>query len=148
MTRNPIHKSFGMAMIALLIASAAMAAGPVRGDFEQTYKMETTDEGTQFGAFGYVQLERRNGIEAFGLRVFAKLPDRSNLIVEVRNDLGRFEVGTIEMFLGSGSLQLSSATDPSPAFPLAGVDHAEVRDSQGRLLVQIDFDVFQPAPGR
>lgn len=148
MTRKHLYRILGLAVVALTVATAASAAGPVTGDFKQTYKMITTADGAQFGATGYVQIWRSNGVEGFAVRLFARMPDRSNLTVEVWNDQGQFEVGAFELLLGSGSLERIASRDPSPVFPLSAITRAEVRDSHGLVLVEFDFPVFQPAPAR
>lgn len=137
MTRKLSYTTLGLVMIALLAATAASADGvDLRGDYKRTYKMDTVDRTADYKLFGYLHLARSNGVEMLGLRVFADLPDGSNLIVEVRNKLGQFEVGTIEIFLGSGSFRMYSSFAPSPAFPLDGLQAIEVRDARGRLLLQ------------
>lgn len=128
-------KTLGLGILVLLIAATAGAAGPdVKGDFKETVKLVTSDYGLQFKAFGYCTVARGNGVEMFGVRVFADLPDDTNLIVEVSNDLGTFEVGTIRMFLGSGSLVMYSSLAPSPAFPLSGVTAVTVHDRNDKLM--------------
>jgi hypothetical protein len=128
-------KVIGVGMMILLIAATAGAAGPgTKGDYKQTVKLRTSDYGLEVKAFGYCSVERANGVEMFGLRVFADLPDGANLIVEVGTRKGVFEVGTIQMFLGSGALILYSSKLPSPAFPVEDVITVSVHDTTDKLL--------------
>lgn len=128
-------KTIGLGILILLLAVSAGAAGPdIKGDFKETVKMQTTEYGAQSKAFGYCSIARGNGVEMFGVRVFADLPDDSNLIVEVTTPKGTFEIGTIRMFLGSGALVLYSSLQPSPAFPLLDVQAVTVHDTKDKLL--------------
>lgn len=127
-------KTLGAAILILLVASVAGAAGPVKGPFKETVKLATSDYGLEFKAFGYCTLMRGNGVEMIGLRVFADLPDDTNLIVEVATDQGSFQIGTIRMFLGSGALILYSSDQPSPAFPLRGIQAVTVHDTNDKLM--------------
>lgn len=131
-------RQFGAALLILLIASTAGAAGPlgttVKGDFKQTVELWTTEYGDAFKAFGYCTVRRAQGTEMFGVRVFADLPDDTILVVTVTNDKGIFEIGTIKMFLGSGALVLYSGLQPSPAFPVEYVKEVAVHDIKGQLM--------------
>lgn len=131
-------KTFGVALLTLLIASVAGAAGPVgttlKGDYKQTVALWTSDYGNEIKSFGYCTVMHAQGTEMIGVRVFVDLPDDTNLIVTVTNDKGTFEIGTIKMFLGSGSLVLYSGIVPSPAFPLEYVKEVAVHDIKGQLM--------------
>jgi hypothetical protein len=128
-------KTLGLGILILLVATTVGAAGPdIKGDFKETVKLVTSEYGLQYKAFGYCTVARGGGVEMFGIRVFADLPDGTNLIVSVTNDAGTFDVGTITMFLGSGSLVMYSSLQPSPAFPLSDVDAVAVYDRKDELM--------------
>lgn len=120
----------------LLIASNAAAAGPgptTRGDWKEVVELLPT-KFAQKDTFGYCMIKSEDGIEMVGVRVFGDMPDDTLLIVQVVTKDGTFDVGTIKMFLGSGSLVLYSTFMPSPAFPLADVRAVMVRDAENTLL--------------
>lgn len=127
-------KTLGLGTLCLLIAAVAVAGPLPKGDFERTVKLDTSPYGREAQAFGYATMRSEDGIEMFGLRVFADLPDGTNLVVEVTNDKGVLEIGTIRMFLGSGALELYSSMLPSAAFPLSTVHAVTVRDTRDKLL--------------
>jgi hypothetical protein len=123
-------------LMVLLVASSAAAAGPgpgSKGDWKQTVQLQPT-KFAQKDTFGYCTIKSDHGVEMLGVRVFGDMPDDSLLIVQVVTKEGTFDVGTIKMFLGSGSLILYSTFMPSPAFPLANVQAVIVRDVHNQLL--------------
>lgn len=148
MTRIHTYKIIGLAVTALSIASVASAAGPTEGDFKATYQMRVSEEATQWSTLGYVDIQRSMGVETFGIRIFGKYENGTVLIVEAETKAGRFEVGAIEMFLGSGSLRLSSGLLPSPVFPLLALHSVEVRDSGGRVVAALRFPDSAPQKPR
>lgn len=120
----------------LLIASSAAAAGPGpghKGDWKQTVKLWPTKYAHD-DTFGYCTIKSEDGVEMLGIRVFGDMPDDTILIVQVATKAGTFDVGTINMFLGSGSLVLYSSLLPSSAFPLSEVQSITVRDARNPLL--------------
>jgi hypothetical protein len=128
-------KTLGLGILILLVATTVGAAGPdIKGDFKETVKLVTSEYGLQYKAFGYCTVARGGGVEMFGIRVFADLPDGTNLIVSVTNDVGTFDVGAITMFLGSGSLVMYSSLQPSPTCPLSDVDTVAVYDRKDELM--------------
>jgi hypothetical protein len=133
---NSLRTLTATVLMVVLVASAAAAAGPgpgTRGDWKQTVELQPT-KFAQKDTFGFCTIKGEHGVEMIGVRVFGDMPDDSLLIVQVVTKDGTFDVGTITMFLGSGSLILYSTFMPSPAFPLANVQAVIVRDVHNQLL--------------
>lgn len=130
--------SLVLACALLLVASVASALPlPPTGDFKRLNKMEQSSYGASIGVKGYVQVTRSDGIEQLGVRLFTDRVDlraTQHFLIEVTNEAGTFEIGVVEMFLGSGALQLISSRDVSEVFPLGGVRQLVVRDKTGVVL--------------
>ena len=122
-------------LMVALVASTAAAAGPgpgSKGDWKQTVELQPT-KFAQKDTFGYCTIKSEHGVEMLDVRVFGDMVDDSVLTVQVVTKNGTFDVGTIRMFLGSGSLILYSTFMPSSAFPLANVRTVIVRDVENPL---------------
>lgn len=130
--------SLVLACALLLVASVASALPlPPKGDFKRLDKMEQTSYGASLGVKGYVAATRSDGIEQFGVRLFTDRVDlraTQHFIIEATNEAGTFEIGVVEMFLGSGDLQLISSRDISEVFPLSNVRQIVVRDKTDIVL--------------
>ena len=83
--------------------------------------MAPTRLGDQLGFLGFAVKKVENGVEVFGVRAFANMPDQTMLEVMIVTAKGESSVGAIEMFLGSGKLELVSSRDPSAAFPVSRI---------------------------
>lgn len=109
----------GIALLGALwapLAAEQAAGGPIRVVLEPV----STKEARGIALLG------SDPIETFFVRVFSDLPESTRLTVAVVKDEGKFEVGTLEIVLGSGLLALNSAQHPSPVFPVATVQVIEV----------------------
>jgi hypothetical protein len=135
---NNLRTLTAAVLMVFLVASSAAAAGPDPGDTKGDWKYTVELMKTRFAqkdTFGYCTIKSEGGVEMLGVRVFGDMPDDKLLIVQIVNDKGVFEVGTMRMFLGSASLVLySTSLVPSPAFPLTNVRSVIVRDVENPLL--------------
>ncbi len=98
------------------VAAEQAAGGPIRVVLESV----STKEARGIALLG------SDPSESFQVRVFSDLPDGTRLTVSVIKDEGQFEVGTLDIVLGSGLLSLNSAAHRSPVFPVATVQVIEV----------------------
>jgi hypothetical protein len=124
-----------LALIGLiLMASVAMAQGT--SDAEIVISLEQApSSGQQYDAVGVAAKITKNGVEMFVTKVAAACEDGTILVVRgYSSDRKVFDIGTIEMLLGSGSLELKSTKDPSQVFPLAKLMAVTVESRNGLLL--------------
>lgn len=100
------------ALAALLVTLSAVPAGA--GDFRaegKVVQLDQTKAGALIKASGAAKLVE-NGNQ-FALLVTADVVDGTTFLVEGRIDGGKsFDVGTVTMLLGAGTLELPDATFP------------------------------------
>ena len=125
-------------------AAAAQKSGLTTVELKQTVvgsefttvELKQTRLGFELGAKGLAQLYRKRGVEGFAVKVTARTDDGTLLIVSCAARGGEpVDVGMIEMRFGSGSLELSSHSNPfSPAFPISQMESVFVRLGHEILL--------------
>ncbi len=110
--------------LALSLTCVGMAAAQLSApkDSQQVViALEPTAMGQELEAWGMALKEMKNGIQVFGVRVFADMKDlagRSTVEVLIETADGTFNIGSIQVIMGSGLLELVSSEDPSEAFPV------------------------------
>ena len=116
------------ALLALVATVANAGPTPTRG-WQKTIELQPAASAgvDDVVAEGLAIVGKKNGVEYFGVRVFAKMPDGAKFVVrgEDVNGFG-FMIGTMEMFLGSASLYLESAKVPSDVFPVGELRRVSV----------------------
>jgi hypothetical protein len=143
-TRNPLKEGVMNAkrilgiFLALAFVAAAGSAGiatsPIKG-YRRVVQLTPTEAGDALNAQGVVQYGIKNGVEYFGVRVFADLPDGAVVDIRVRDQKGQeFAVAKLEMFLGSGSMQVWSSKDPSDVFPVTDLSGVSVYEGGMMIL--------------
>ena len=134
MNRNTSLILIGM----ILTASAAIAQTTPDSEIIIELKSPGLD-GSQYDVMGVAAKITKNGAEMFVTKVAAAYEDGTILVVRGHRRDGAFDLGTIEMLLGSGSLELKNSFDRSKAFPLNGLMAITV-EIRGVTLLEGRFD--------
>jgi len=115
-----------VAVLALVATVANAGPTPTRG-WQKTIKLEVTKAGVDVNAQALAVIGKKNGVEYFGVRVFANLKDGTVLTVMGEDKAGnRYMIGTMEIFLTSADLYLESKTNPSDVFPVLALARVSV----------------------
>ena len=110
-----------LAMFAIPVAALAQA------DFSQTIELIPTKLGSTLGAVGKASIEMTpKGLEIFTVSAMAEVGNRTVLTVQISNQEGSFDIGTLRMLLGMGTFEQWSTVDPSPVFPLGEIGQVTV----------------------
>ena len=120
-------KSFYSALaVFFLMTGAAMAQGTDR-PWSKAIKLEPTPIGAQIDASGSAEIGSAFGVQTFAARLNAPLRNGTVVVVRAQRGTDRpFTVGSFQMLLGSGVLELKSTVNPSPVFPLKGLTMVEI----------------------
>lgn len=110
-----------MSVVLSAAAYGQIGTGVPPADKRVDIALEPTRLGDQLGFVGLAVKVIENGVETFGVRAVGDMPDRTMLEVMIVTEKGETGVGMIEMFLGSGRLELVSSRDPSDAFPVSRI---------------------------
>lgn len=121
-------KSFysGLALFVLMTASA-LAQGTDR-PWSKAVSLEPTVAGQVADAKGEALIGSQNGVEYFAARLNAPLRNGTVVVVKAQKGKGQpvFTVGSFQMVLSSGLLELKSSVDPSPVFPVRELTMIEI----------------------
>jgi hypothetical protein len=112
--------TLALAALICLAAATTAAAGPApTRAWKRQIQLEALDAGARLAATGTAMIGRKNGVEFFRLRASAQMVDGDAVTAWGIDNSGQlFLIGTMEMVLGSGVLDLVSSKDPSDVFPV------------------------------
>ena len=140
-------KTLTLAMAGLLFFLAAGGVAQINTNlgFKKVVKLRPTEWGRKLDAGGILKLRQEpNGGEYFAVRMFANVRDGAVFTVLVRRssstaNTGLYEVGSINMVLRSGILELKKpGDDTSKAFPVRGINGVIVK-YRGKILARAGF---------
>ncbi|MBI3950579.1 MAG: hypothetical protein HY314_09010 [Acidobacteria bacterium] len=135
-----------MKKVSLLIAvMLAVVSAGLGADFVQRISLQSTNLGKAMGAGGEAAIGERNGVQFFGVQVFADVEDGTVFRVIVNNGQRDFTAGKIIMEAGQGKLVLRSTfvpgtLEPQPQgiFPVTEIRSVRVAD-QGEDILTGEF---------
>ena len=133
----------------LVLALATHGVAVAQPEWEATYKLVTTKLGEEVSANGWSQMGASKGREFFAIQMFAKIDDKSELLVMGLSSIGKewFTIGKIQMSMGSGTLTLwqtvkrrRRVVEPPPGvFPVANLERVMIYDTSGAAILVGDF---------
>lgn len=140
---NTKHWTAGLfAALLLLILGAPIAMA--QGAWNATFQMSPTRYGADHGASGWVKLGTRTDREFLTIQSFGKFPEGHPLLaIGLNANKEVFTIGTIEMQMGTGQLQIwqKFGPEPSPLFPLKQLRWLYLYDGK-QLVLQTDFSAL------
>ena len=148
-----MKKTLALTLAVLFLAVSAAAAqkseliavGQVEHRARAVAELEPTAVGFELSAKGQAQIYRKGAVEGFIVRVKARTDDGTLLIVScATRGKEPVDVGMMEMRFGSGSLELSSHSNPfSPVFPISQLESVAVRQGH-EILLEGKFPPLSP----